>query len=71
MPAMRCCEQIRKICSCEGSVHFSEPGCLCRYPFKKSYNDTYVMDVSGYDAMRSAVPLEPEDADFETEDEQG
>ncbi|KAK9839199.1 hypothetical protein WJX81_000851 [Elliptochloris bilobata] len=34
------------------------------YPFKQSYNDTYVMDVGGYDAMRSAVSLEPEEPGF-------
>ena len=31
-------------------------------PFVQSYNDTYVMDVSGYDHMRAEAPLEPEDA---------
>ena len=31
-------------------------------PFVQSYNDTFVMDVSGYDQLRAEVPLEPEDA---------
>ena len=41
-----------------------------RYPFKKSYNDTYVLDVGGYDAMRAEVSLEPEESGF-SEGDQG
>lgn len=29
-------------------------------PFVKSYNDTFVMDVSGYDQIRAHAPLDPE-----------
>ena len=32
-------------------------------PFVKTYNDTYIMDVSGYAALRDSVPLEPEEDD--------
>ena len=28
-------------------------------PFVKSYNDTFVMDVSGYDKIRAHAPLDP------------
>lgn len=33
------------------------------HPFVKTYNDTFVMDVSGYDILRAEVPLEPEAED--------
>ncbi|CAL8464640.1 g4175 [Coccomyxa elongata] len=32
-------------------------------PFVKTYNDTFVMDVSGYAALKDSVPLEPEEDD--------
>ncbi len=32
-------------------------------PFVETYNDTFVMDVSGYAALRDKVPLEPEEED--------
>jgi hypothetical protein len=35
-----------------------------RYPFKETYNDTFVLDVGDYDAMRASVALEPHGADF-------
>ena len=30
-------------------------------PFVQSYNDTYVMDVSGFDAIREEAPLDPDE----------
>ena len=30
-------------------------------PFVQTYNDTFVMDVSGYEQLREGVPLEPEE----------
>ncbi len=45
--------------------------CRARYPFKETYNDTFVLDVGGYDAMRADVALEPHGADFGEAKEEG